>query len=55
MFVNGRRSVGVFVRRADPTQQEWDDWPPRMTYRINSFLMANGSNPEPDLATLNSL
>ena len=47
--------VVVCVRRADPTQQEWDDWPPRMTYRINSFLMANGSNPEPDLATLNSL
>ena len=46
--------VVVYVRRADPTQQEWDDWPLRMTYRINSLLRANVSNPEPDLAILNS-
>ena len=46
--------VVVYVRRADPIQQERDDWPLPMTYRINSFLRANGSNPEPDLAILNS-
>ena len=46
--------VVAYVRRADPTNQEWDDWPLRMTYRINSFLRANGSNPEPDLNILNA-
>ena len=46
--------VVVCVRPADLTQQEWDDWPLRMTYRINSFLKANGCNPEPDFAILNS-
>ena len=55
IFGSGEWSlVVVYVRRADPTQQEWDDWPLRMSYRINSFLRANGSNPEPDLAILNS-
>ena len=38
--------VVAYVRRADPKYQEWDDWPLRMTYRISSFLRANGSNPE---------
>ena len=38
--------VVAYVRRADPKYQGWDDWPLRMTYRINSFLRANGSNPE---------
>jgi len=48
--------VVAYVRRADPTQQDWDDWLLRMsmTYRINSFLRANGSNPEPDLNILNA-
>lgn len=36
----------AYVRRADLKYQGWDDWPLRMTYRINSFLRANGSNPE---------
>ena len=38
--------VVAYVRRADPKYQGWDDWPLRMTSRINSFLRANGSNPE---------
>ena len=46
--------VVAYVRRADPTQQEWDDWPLRITYRINSFLRASGSIPDPDLAILNA-
>ena len=46
--------VVVYVRRTEPTQQEWDDCPLRLTYRISSFLRTNGSNPGPDLAILNS-
>ena len=46
--------VVAYVRRVDPTQQDWDDWPLRMTYHINSFLRAYGSNPESDLDILNA-
>ena len=46
--------VVAYVRRADPTHPEWDSCPLQMTYRINSFLRANGSNSEPDLNILNS-
>ena len=46
--------VVSYVRRADQRQQHWDDWPLRITYQINSFLRANGYNPDPDLAILNS-
>ena len=46
--------VVSYVRGDDPTNQDWDDWPLRMTYRINSFLRANRDNPEPDLAILNA-
>ena len=41
-----------FFRAGDPTNQAWDDWPLRMTCRINSFLRSNGPVPEPDLAEL---
>ena len=41
-----------FVRAGDPTNQAWDDWPLRMTFRINSFFRANGPVPEADLADL---
>ena len=41
-----------FVRAGDSTNQAWDDWPLRMTFRINSFLRSNGPVPEPDLAEL---
>ena len=42
--------VMAYVRGGDPTNQDWDDWPLRMTFQINSFLRANRDNPEPDLA-----
>ena len=41
-----------FVRAGDPTNQTWDEWLLRMTFRINSFLRSNGPVPEPDLAEL---
>ena len=41
-----------FVRAGDPTNWAWDDWPLRMTFRINSFLRSNGPVPEPDLTEL---
>ena len=43
------------VQSGDPTNQARDDWPLRMTFRINSFLRANGPVPEPDLAMLGFL
>ena len=43
-----------YVRGGDPTNQDWDDWPLRMTFRINPFLRVNRDNPEPDLAILNA-
>ena len=46
--------VVTYVRGGDPTNQDWDDWPLRMTFRINSFLLANRDNPEPDLAIFNA-
>ena len=39
-----------YVRAGDPTNQDWDDWPLRMTFRINSFLRANRDNSEPDFS-----
>ena len=44
--------VVAYVGRSDTMYQDWDDWPLRMTFRINSFLRANGSNPEPHLDIL---
>ena len=46
--------VMAYVRGGDPTNQDWDDWPLRMTFQINSFLRANLDNPEPDLAIFNA-
>ena len=37
-----------------PMYQEWDDWPLCVTFRVNSFLGADGASPEPDLDILNS-
>lgn len=48
-------NVVAYVRGGDPTNQDWDDWPLRMTFRIHFFLLANRDNPEPDLAILNAL
>ena len=44
-----------YVRSGDPTNQTWDEWPLRMTFRINSFLRAQGPVGEPDLAALGFL
>ena len=50
--------VVAYVQSGDPTNQAWD-WANRpdlrMTFRINSFLRANGPVPEPDLAMLGFL
>ena len=46
--------VMAYVRRTDSTYQKWNDWPLRVTFRVNFFLRANGASPEPDLDILNS-
>ena len=46
--------VVAYFRSSDPTHQDWDDWPLRMTYRISSFLRPNRDNPEPDVDILNA-
>ena len=43
-----------YVQSGDPNEREWDDWPLRMTFRINSLLRAQGEVGEPDLAVLDS-
>ena len=48
-------NVVAYVCGGDPTNQDWDDWPLRMTFWIHFFLLANRDNPEPDLAILNAL
>ena len=47
--------VVAYVQNGDPNEREWDDWPLRMTFRINSFLRAQGPVAEPDLALLGFL
>ena len=44
-----------FVQNGDPNHRDWDDWPLRMTFRINSFFRAQGPVAEPDLALLGFL
>ena len=44
-----------YVQNGDPNFRDWDDWPLRMTFRINSFLRAQGPVAEPDLALLGFL
>ena len=31
-----------YVQSGDPNQRDWDEWPLRMTFRINSFLREQG-------------
>ena len=47
--------VVAYVHNADPNDRDWDDFPLRMTYRINSFLRAQGPVEEPDLVLLGFL
>ena len=44
-----------YVQNGDPNNRDWDDFPLRMTFRINSFLRAQGPVGEPDLAALGFL
>ena len=44
-----------YVQDGDPNDRDWDDWPLRMTFRINSFLREQGPVGEPDLAALGFL
>ena len=44
-----------YVQNGDPNQRDWDDFPLRMTFRINSFLRAQGPVGEPDLVALGFL
>ena len=44
-----------YVQDGDPNQREWDEFPLRMTFRINSFLRRQGDVGEPDLAALGFL
>ena len=41
-----------FVQNGDPNERDWDEFPLRMTFRINAFLRAQGPVGEPDLAAL---
>ena len=41
-----------YVRSGHPNHRDWDDFPLRMTFRINSFLRQQGDVGEPDLAAL---
>ena len=61
-IINGNREGSLtedeiveFVQNGDPNERDWDDWPLRMTFRINSFLRAHGPVDEPDLAVLGFL
>ena len=44
-----------YVQSGDPNHRDWDDWPLRITFRINSFLRAHGPVGEADLAALGFL
>ena len=44
----------AYVRGGDPTERNRDDWPLRVTYRINRFLRDHPDIPEPDIDLLNS-
>ena len=44
-----------YVQSGDPNYRDWDDWPLRMTFRINSFLRRQGPVGEPDLEVLDFL
>ena len=44
-----------YVQNGDPNHRDWDEWPLRMTFRINSFLREQGPVGEADLAALGFL
>ena len=47
--------IVTYVQSGHPNDPDWDDFPLRMTYRINAFLRAQGPVEEPDLALLGFL
>ena len=44
-----------YVQSGDPNDRDWDDWPLRMTFRINSFLREHGPVGDADLEALGFL
>ena len=44
-----------YVQSGDPNHRDWDDWPLRMTFRINSFLRTHSPVGDADLAALGFL
>ena len=44
-----------YVQDGDPNHRDWDDFPLRMTFRINSFLRAHGPVGDVDLVALGFL
>ena len=44
-----------YVQSGDPNHRDWDDWPLRMTFRINSFLREHGPVGDADLGALGFL
>ena len=44
-----------YVQSGDPNHRDWDDWPLRMTFRINSFLRRQGPVGDADLEALGFL
>ena len=45
-----------YVQDGDPNHRDWDEWPLRMTFRINSFLrQQQGPVGDPDLFSLDFL
>ena len=44
-----------YVQDGDPNHRDWDEFPLRMTFRINAFLRAHGPVGDVDLAALGFL
>ena len=44
-----------YVQDGDPDHRDWDEWPLRMTFRINSFLRRQGPVGDADLEALGFL
>ena len=44
-----------YVQSGDPNHRDWDEWPLRMTFRINSFLRTHSPVGDADLAALGFL
>ena len=44
-----------YVQSGDPNHRDWDDFPLRMTFRINTFLRRQGDVGDADLEALGFL